>query len=169
MTTDTGWSKETVNCEFLLLDPKICKSAITQWFLGSLYSAVSVFWCFKTVMWWDFVFGSFSNKEHLLHHHTRPEHSYTYTLRRIQTSQAYIHTLHCYTLRYLLQLSRDNTGQQQILTETKNVVWGYVAVHVDIKWCLLISFGFSCCLEMWGGCLRSFSKGIWVLFPVVDS
>ena len=56
----------------------------------------------------------------------------------------------------------------------KKVVSGCVAVQVDIKWHLLVSFGVwwclmvpvsvSCCLEMWGGCLRSFSKGIWALF-----
>ena len=45
--TNTGWSKETVNCNFLLADPKISKSVKTQWFLGSLYREVLVF--FKSV------------------------------------------------------------------------------------------------------------------------
>ena len=43
----TGWSKETVDCNFLLTDPKIPKSVKTQWFLGSLYREVLVFWCLK--------------------------------------------------------------------------------------------------------------------------
>ena len=31
---------------FFLTDPKISKCAITQWFLGSLYRALWIFWCF---------------------------------------------------------------------------------------------------------------------------
>ena len=41
----TGWSKETVDCKFLLTDPKFSKSVITRWFLESLYGEVLVFWC----------------------------------------------------------------------------------------------------------------------------
>ena len=44
---DTGWSKETVDCKFLLTDPRLPKSVITQWFLESLYREVLVFWHFK--------------------------------------------------------------------------------------------------------------------------
>jgi len=70
----TGWSLKTVNCNFFLTDPKISRSAITQWFLESLYREVLVFWCFKIVRCGNFAFWSFSNKEHLLHH-SRPYHS----------------------------------------------------------------------------------------------
>ena len=48
-TNVTGWSKETVKSNLYLTGPEISKSAITQWFLGSLYRAVLVFWCFKSV------------------------------------------------------------------------------------------------------------------------
>ena len=92
-----------------------------------------------------------------------------------------IHTLHPYAHNHLLQVSRDNSGQQQTPTDTKRqsqapqkTIWGCVAVQADIGWHLLVSIGvFRCltasfsvlwCLKMWGGCLRSFSKGIWVLF-----
>ena len=44
---NTGWSKETVDCKFLLTDPKFSKSVITRWFLESLYREVLVFCCFK--------------------------------------------------------------------------------------------------------------------------
>ena len=41
--------------------------------------------------------------------------------------------------------------------------WHQMVVAV-VFWCLMVSVSVSCCLEIWGGCLRSFSKGIWVLF-----
>ena len=47
--SDTGWSKETVDCKFLLTDQNFSKSVITQWFLESLYREVLVFWCFTGV------------------------------------------------------------------------------------------------------------------------
>ena len=49
LNSATGWSKETVDCNFLLTDPKISKSVITQLFLESLYREVFVFWCFISV------------------------------------------------------------------------------------------------------------------------
>ena len=49
ITGCTGWSKETVDCNFLLTDPKISKSIITHWFLESLYREGLVFWCFNGV------------------------------------------------------------------------------------------------------------------------
>ena len=33
-----------------------------------------------------------------------------------------------------------------------------------VFWWLMVYVSVSCCLEIWGGYLRSFSKGIWVLF-----
>ena len=120
----------------------------------------------------NFAFLSFSNIEHFLHH-TEPKHSYT----PLDTSNlTNIHTHYRYALRNLLQLSRDNSGQQQTPTETnrhqqtipgtQKSVQGCVAAHVDIEWHLLVSVGvFWCltasvcvlwCLEMWRGCLRSF-------------
>ena len=38
-----------VTSNLFLTGSKISKSGITQWFLGSLYRAVLVFWCFKCV------------------------------------------------------------------------------------------------------------------------
>ena len=67
----TGWSKETVTSNLFLTGPEISKSAITQWFLQSLYREILVFWCFKIIRCVNFAFRSFSNKEHLLHH-SRP-------------------------------------------------------------------------------------------------
>ena len=45
----TGWSKETVYCNIFQTDLKISKSAITQWFLETLYHLVLVFWCLKHI------------------------------------------------------------------------------------------------------------------------
>ena len=67
----TGWSKETVDYKFLLTDPKISKSVITQWFLESLYREVLVFWCFKSVRCVEFCLSEIFQYGHLLHH-TRP-------------------------------------------------------------------------------------------------
>jgi len=41
----TGWSKETVDCNISLTEPKKSKTAQTQWFLETLYWEVLVFWC----------------------------------------------------------------------------------------------------------------------------
>ena len=46
-------------------------------------------------------------------------------------------------------------------------VWPFRLISMVVAvvfWCLMVSVSVSCCLEIWGGCLRSFSKGIWVLF-----
>ena len=91
-----------------------------------------------------------------------------------------IHTLHSNALRHLLQVSRDTSGQQQTPNNTnrrcqtpKKAVQGCVAVYdyVDINWRLLVSddvlyclIRHKCCLQRSEGCLRSFSRGIWVLF-----
>ena len=82
--------------------------------------------------------------------------------------------------RYL-GIIQDNNRHQQKPTDTKRrsqapqkVGQGCVAAHVDIEWHLLVPVGVFWCLtasfsvlwflEMRGGCLRSFSKDIWVLF-----
>ena len=82
--------------------------------------------------------------------------------------------------RYLGTI-QDNNRHQQKPTDTKRrsqapqkVGQGCVAAHVDIEWHLLVPVGVFWCLtasfsvlwflEMRGGCLRSFSKDIWVLF-----
>ena len=44
---DTGWSKETVNCNFSLTDMKNKKNGQTQWFL----EVVLMFWGLKRVRW----------------------------------------------------------------------------------------------------------------------
>ena len=67
----TGWSKETVDCNLFLTDPIFLKSAITQWFLESLYREVLVFWCFKSVRCVEFCLSEIFKYGHLLHH-TRP-------------------------------------------------------------------------------------------------
>ena len=91
-----------------------------------------------------------------------------------------IHTLHPYAHNALLQVSRDNLGQQQTPTDTKRhqqtvpstpkgcsrmrggSCWHWMA-FAGVFWCLTASFSVLWCLEMWGGCLASFWKGIWVL------
>ena len=73
--SNTGWSKETVDWNFLPTDSKIPKSVITQWFLESIYREVMVFWCFNSVRCVEFCLSSISNIKYFLHH-TKPEHSH---------------------------------------------------------------------------------------------
>ena len=68
------------------------------------------------------------------------------------------------------QTPNDTNRRSQAL---QKAVQGCVAAPVDIEWhllesvgvfwCLTASFSVLWCLEMWGGCLASFWKGIWVL------
>ena len=132
---------------------------------------------------WSFAFWYISNIEHLLHH-TRPEHSKT----PLHTSKPHKHT---YTSPICSQspppgvsgqfrTTTDTNRNQQTPDDTnrrtqapQKAVQGSVAAPVDIEWhllesvgvfwCLTASFSVLWCLEMWGGCLASFWKGIWVL------
>ena len=99
----TGWSKETVDCNLFLTDPNFLKSAITQWFLESLYREVLVFGYFKSVRCMEFcLMESFHYRAF-----PAPYMAWTliYTLRCIQATN--IHTLHLYALRHLLQVSQN--------------------------------------------------------------
>ena len=88
-----------------------------------------------------------------------------------------IHTLHPYAHNHLLQVSRDNSGQQQTPPDTKRqsqapqkTIWGCVAVQADIEWHLLVS------VDVWRRRLVSYvvwrckegvwgvSHWVWVLF-----
>ena len=114
----TGWSKETVDCNFLLTDPKISKSIITHWFLEILYREVLVFWCFNGVRCVEFcLFKHFQYRAF-----TAPYKAWTLqnTLLVLNThpNPINIHTLHPYAHNHLLQVSRDNSGQQQTPTKT---------------------------------------------------
>ena len=91
-----------------------------------------------------------------------------------------IHTLHPYAHNPLPQVSRDNSGQQQTPTDTNRHqttptdvakhpkrlfkdVWQFMLTSIFVCWCLMTSFTVLWCLQMSEGCLRSFSRGIWVL------
>ena len=57
---------------------------------------------------------------------------------------------------------KDNSRHQQ--TPNNKDVWQFMLTSIGICWCLMTSFTVLCCLQMSEGCLRSFSRGIWVLF-----
>ena len=42
-------------------------------------------------------------------------------------------------------------------------VWQFISTSNGVCWCLMTSFTVLWCLQMSEGCLRSFSRGIWVL------
>ena len=160
LTCATGWSKETVDCNFLLTDPKISKSIITHWFLEILYREVLVFWCFNGVRCVEFcLFKHFQYRAF-----TAPYKAWTLqnTLLVLNThpNPINIHTLHPYAHNHLLQVSRDNSGQQQTPPDTKRqsqapqkTIWGCVAVQADIEWHLLVS------VDVWRR--RLVSYGVW--------
>ena len=56
------------------------------------------------------------------------------------------------------------TTLQQILTDTQNgclrMCGRHQMVVAGVFWCLMVSVSVSCHLEMWGRCLRSFSKSM---------
>ena len=105
-----------------------------------------------------------------------------YTLRRIQTPQTYIHftqMLSDTSFRYLGTL-QDTSRHQQTPADTKQHqttptdvakhpkrlfkdVRQFMLTSIFVCWCLMTSFTVLCCLQMSEGCLRSFSRGIWVL------
>ena len=56
LNPDTGWSKETVNCNFFVTGPKITKSGITEPFLVGAHREVLIFCCLKGVRWKNLTF-----------------------------------------------------------------------------------------------------------------
>ena len=45
------WPKETVNCNFSLMELKSAKNGLAQWFLSRKFSEVLIFWCPKRSRW----------------------------------------------------------------------------------------------------------------------
>ena len=122
---------------------------------------------------WNFAFWSFSTAEHLLHH-SRPQHSYT-------PLDAFKPHKHTYTLpkcsqtppsgisghfRTTTDTNRHQTTPTDVAKHPKRLfkdVWQFMLTSIFVCWCLMTSFTVLCCLQMSEGCLRSFSRGIWVL------
>ena len=50
-STNTGWSKKTVTCNFFLADLKVIKNGITQTFLKRVHREVLIFWYHNRVRW----------------------------------------------------------------------------------------------------------------------
>ena len=48
---NTGWSKKTVNCNFIVTGVKFTKYGKTQLFLEMVYREVLIFWCLNNVKW----------------------------------------------------------------------------------------------------------------------
>ena len=163
----TGWSNKTVTSNLFLTGPKISKSAITQWFLGSLYREVLVFWCFKSVRLVEFcLLEHFHYRAMAAPYKAWTEHLYTPWV----TSKPYKHFFlgHKHMHRYLptdtssryLETIQDNNGHQQTPNDAnrrsqapKTAVQGHVAAVVDIEWHLLVSVG------VWRHLLVSY--GVW--------
>ena len=166
-----------VTSSFFPTNPKQSTSAVTQWFIGSLYRAVSVFWCFKSVKYVEFcLLELFQYRAFASPYMTWTEHSYTPLDASKPHKHTYIHTLHCSALRCYAPVI---SGQFRTTTDTNRNQKGCLRICGRSGWhrmmvadffcCLMAFVSVSCCMGMWGGYLRSFSKGIWVLFPVVDS
>ena len=112
----TVWSKETVDYKFLLTDPKISKSVLTQWFSESLYREVWVFWCFKSVRCVEFCLLMYFQCRAFVAPYKAwaLQNTLTYT----HPNPINIHTLHPYVHTHLLKVSRGKSGQQQTPTDT---------------------------------------------------
>ena len=170
----TGWSLKTVDCNFLQTDPKISKSAKTQWFLESSYREVLVFWCFKTVRCVKicllklFQYRAFATQYKAW--------ALPYTLIRIQTLNKSISSTQIpleKLLRHPSDICRQHKTVKDVIRhqQTKidvninchtslNSLFGCLATSVGVVWCLLVSVGVCWCPEVsrdtWRRCLRAF-------------
>ena len=155
---NTGWSKETVDCKFLLTNPKIPKSVITQWFLKSLYREVLVFWCFKSVRCVEFCLLMYFQCRAFV----APDKAWALqnTLTHIQTPKTYIHFTLMFTItssRYLGTIQDNNRHQQKLIDTNRHQqtvpgnpkgcsrmrgasCWHQMA-FAGVCWCLLVSDG----------------------------
>ena len=159
---NTGWSLKTVDCNFLLTDPKISKSAITQWFLESSFREVLVFWCFKTVRCVKicllklFQYRVFATQYKAW--------ALPYTLIRIQTLNKSISSTQIpleKLLRHPSDICRQHKTVKDVIRhqQTKidvninchtslNSLFGCLATSVGVVWCLLVSVVVLKCPEI---------------------
>ena len=149
----TEWSKKTVKSNLFLTGPKISKSAITQWFLGSLYRAVLVFWCFKSVKCVEFCLSKLCYTIQGLKHSYTPldafkPHKHTYT--PLLCSQK-----HPPVISGQFRTTRDTNRHQVRPTDTNRPpkrlfedVWPFRLTSNGVLWCLLVSDGLCECLML---------------------
>ena len=158
--TATGWCKETVDCNFLLTDPKISKSIITQWFLERVYREILVFWYFKSVRLVEFcLLEHFHYRAMAAPYKAWTEHLYTPWV----TSKPYKHFFlgHKHMHRYLptdtssryLETIQDNNGHQQTPAnaiqcqqEPPRILEQPFGLPRTVCWCRLVSVVFCWCL-----------------------
>ena len=154
----TGWSKETVDCNFLLKDQKISTSVKTQWFLKSLYREVLVFWCFKSVRLVEFcLLERFHYRAMAAPYKAWTEHLYTPWV----TSKPYKHFFSCINIcidictqtpppgisrqfRPTTDTNRHQmtpTGGPRLPKRLFKDVWRLGLTSNGICWCLLVSDG----------------------------
>ena len=81
----TGWSKETVNCNFFLTGLKITKSGITEPFLVRAHREVLIFWCLEGVRWKKYPILGLCQNGGLAP--ARPDSAWTEPARHLQTLQ----------------------------------------------------------------------------------
>ena len=156
----TGWSKETVNCNFFLTDPKKLKNAKTQWFLETLDREVLLFWCFKSVRWMQFClseifqYWAFAAPYkawtliYTIWQIKTKKHRYT-SLKRSQTPLPDIYG----QFRTTKVTDRHQQTPKHIPRHPKGCLrmcdgscWGWMA-FAGVCWCLLVSDNVLCCLE----------------------
>ena len=153
---------------FFLTDPKNLKSAITQWFLESLYREVLVFWCFKSVRCVEFcLLELFQYRAFPAPYKAR---TLRYTLRRNETIHTSIKSILIRfekLLRHPLYISRqhktptDTSIRHSMSTRTATHpwtaflgVWGSLLLSFGVCWSLLVSAVVLICPEIPGG-------GVW--------
>ena len=175
---NTGWSLKTVNCNFFLTDPKIKKSAKTQWFLESLYREVLVFWCFKTVRCVEICLSElFQYRAFATPYRAWP---LLYNLIRIQTLNKSKNSTqipfeeffrHPFNICWQHKTVRDVIRHHQT---SANAIWCQHKppqileqpfwVSGNVCWCSLVSVGVCCCPEVsrdtWKRCLRAFGWSV---------
>ena len=175
----TGWSKETVDCNFLPTDKEILKSSITQWFLESLYREVLVFWCFKNARCVEFCLSEiFQYKTFAASYKAwtlicslegtqtlnTPINSTQIPFEKLLRHPPYI-SRHHRTLRRRRQTPKDTNTHQQMPFNvslnshtSSNCLLGCLGLSLGVCWCLLLSWFVPRYLEevivsMWVKCM----------------
>ena len=170
-----------MDCNFLLTDPKISKSAITQWFLESSHREVFVFWCFKNARCVEFCLSEIfqckaiaaSYKAWTLRYSLRGTQTLTTSINSTQISFEKL-------LRHPPLISKNHRTLKDAVRHQKTPT-GTSKCHSMSTWAathpwttflcalerLVVSVGVCCCPELsrdtWRRCLRAYGWGVCML------
>ena len=179
--------QETVFFNLPLTDLTNQTNGITQWFLGSWYPDILIFWCLIIVSWKNLVFSGLSNNGIIgsilqgLSAQITPKHIWkpqasTNTIQIPSGNHMDTPQTSPYNTRHQRtatdsnrdqQTATDTNRRQQTPADSARCFLMSLAVSAGVCWCLLVSVGICWHLvlsgDVWGIPLEV-SEGIWVVF-----